>query len=411
MTPEEKARKAMTQLITINSRGVIRIVPDPMRQPGPLAAAESFGTDERTNVVQVAIGNDDWTVINRLHKQPSTGVLRATMQPTSTTPAAALTVAPAQVNVIAPGLVEGQGNAESSNGYAQLTPTVIKARITVGNDYARLNAPEDLVKLTLAHGADVGIEPADATWVTVEAPAADTGWLDDDMTAARCLPLQVDFSIDDATGVMTQQLTVERETEGTPGAVDLRPDTEQIRITTPRTVPVLPPVAPQPVPIWSGDIPVNGWMLSADSAKASKIVALDAVGGFTHQDISSGLGSGSGITGYSNPFDYRHSYAGMSDGIYDTPDMESFAGWGLKRSNLALLGNSSYMAHQAGGSHLRSGWHFAASGFNAIAVTFDDWATSAVYPINGNPAAPVASIALNTSAKSTELCILTIMFS
>lgn len=184
------------------------------------------------------------------------------------------------------------------------------------------------------------------------------------------------------------------ETGDAPPEVTLPPYTPIDYVPTPY-VPVTPGSR---IPANSGQLPINGWMLDSDGPYASKIVGLDPVLlTFTHVDISTGLGAGFGIAGYSHPFNYKHAYAVMSDGIYDTPDIDNFSSWAMKRNNAALFGNSSYVAHQAGSSHLRNGWHFAVSGPNAIAVTFDDWQTSTLVGING-AAAPNNSIGANDLA-------------
>lgn len=202
--------KATGRRFTCDSRGRLAVVVDPLRQESA----------DRTSTVQAAIGEADWTSITRMNQRAPVGVLKGAATPVSTTAAASLLTPLEEMHAIAPGLVEGAGSGEEQTGYPSLAVDAVEFQKRLGQDYARRNNPEDRLTVALAHGNDAGIEPAHMQWVTVTASAENSGWMDEALSAARCLPESVEFVLDDDAGALTQRVVVERETVGTPGTED-----------------------------------------------------------------------------------------------------------------------------------------------------------------------------------------------
>lgn len=249
--------KAQGYRFTCDSLGVLRLVVDPMRQEQA----------DRTSEVQAEILETDWSSIDRLtNARPPVAVMRGTSLLTSTTPSADLVAAQEELYAIAPGIVEGAGAGEEALGYPSLSDTEPTFWGRLGQDYARRNNPEDPLRLNLAHGGDVGIEPARMKWVEVTAAEENVGWMDRALEAERCLPLQVDFELDDESGTLTQSIVVETETVGTPA------------VREPRPVVVSRPTIREPN---LSPVPSSDWLLSA---AAGNIFSIDHNGYLYYTD-------------------------------------------------------------------------------------------------------------------------------
>jgi hypothetical protein len=81
---------------------------------------------------------------------------------TNTLDASAAAVHP--VFCIAPGKAPGQG-ANAQNRNYQLAQSQTELNDRTGHQYARMNATNDPVDISLVHGGDAGIEPADQEWI------------------------------------------------------------------------------------------------------------------------------------------------------------------------------------------------------------------------------------------------------
>lgn len=207
--------------LTCDSRGRLQVIVDPMRQEEA----------DRTSTVQAAITESAWTRLDRKQQpEPPVGALRGSATLVSTTNAADVTSVPAEVFGIAPGRVKGRGAGEERLGYPSLARSATEFWKRLGQDYARRNNPEQLLRLTLAHGADGGIEPALLQWVTVTAGVDTVGWTDALLSTLRGLPVEVQFALDDAAGVLTQAVTVEPETIGTIAEDDPQPVAQPPRV-------------------------------------------------------------------------------------------------------------------------------------------------------------------------------------
>lgn len=349
---------------TMDSRGRSWMLPDPLR----------LEPDDRTNSVLQAIGPDDVQRIERgTRVLPPVGVTRATFTIASTTDAADIDPdnPPADLNVIAPGTVEGVGLSETQVGYPQIAATQAEALARTGQDHARQNTPDERWKISLNHGGDNGIEPALMQWVTVTTDEETLGWLDAPLDGARALPLAVDYHYDDEANAMTCALDVEPESSGSPAAPDDLAGEDT------------PPV-PEPESAWlpepSGSYPLNAMRIAANEAKAHWAASFTVgVGGAITIDWhsrSSGK-TGSGGPGYSNPFNpttfYNFSSAGLE--ICANQDSDSSYGWTNPWSNDDLFGDADARCIRCGGSHLAHGWGMALGNNNVRAITTDGWAT------------------------------------
>ena len=119
---------------------------------------------------------------------------------------------------VAPGLVPGQGN-QSLTVNGKLTQNVAGLASMIGRLFARLNSPWGILDIEIADSDDLGIVPADMTWVLLNAlnpahiPQRLLSLLQD---GARLLPLEVSksFSYSDKGTLMSVSLRVEVETVG-----------------------------------------------------------------------------------------------------------------------------------------------------------------------------------------------------
>lgn len=194
--------------LTCNRRGQLRVVIDPMLQD--LA--------QRTETVQATIDESGWSALRYLHQRPPRYHWHR---------GNAILAHPTQVKAIfciAPGEAPGQGELAQEHG-EQLARSQADLNACEGHRYARLNAPEGTLAITLAGSDDLGIEPADMTWVEFsvsEAAAAQRGLT---FTQARGLPLELNISYEArAEGmVRTVELVWERETWGTPAVTVIPP--------------------------------------------------------------------------------------------------------------------------------------------------------------------------------------------
>ena len=140
-------------VLTCNTRGQIAVKPDPIIQP----------VADRTSTVQATLTEADWSDLGynrqrhpRVHWLRSEAVL-----------AHASTVA--AMFCVAPDKTPGQGESEQTHG-EQLAINQSDLNASEGNRYARLNARESSLFITLAEG-ETDIEPADLTWVRMNITA------------------------------------------------------------------------------------------------------------------------------------------------------------------------------------------------------------------------------------------------
>jgi len=196
----DKMARAITHRLTSNHRGMIQVVQDPMRQD----------TIDRISTVVVDIDEADWTEVRFIKSYyPKVHWLRSSAIVADTT----------KVPVVfsqSPGESPGQGLSSQNLGQL-LTTGQTHLNIITGHDYARLNAEFGIFDITLAHGGDIGINPAEMTWIRSTLSASNQTERGISYTDERFLPLEITYSTDTLTGSQRCRIRVEREVEGTPG--------------------------------------------------------------------------------------------------------------------------------------------------------------------------------------------------
>lgn len=223
-------------VLTCDRVGRLAVVPDPMIQVPA----------DRTSVVQAAITEDEYSDIRFSRKHaPVVHWLRGSAilaQPYADLPLVAGVKQIQTVFSIAPGDAPGQGVGEVMRG-EKLALSQASFNASVGNHYARANAPFGFLTLTLVQddsgpGSAVPwreLEPALKQWVTVNLDAefaAQRGWT---FSTARGLPreLSIRYNRTKTGTTRTIELTVEVETVGEPGQTVYKP--------------VVPPVGEDPL--------------------------------------------------------------------------------------------------------------------------------------------------------------------
>lgn len=219
---------------TCNTLGQLMVKVDPMLQD----------TGSRTATIQVTLTGADYSDIRYTHQRPPrVHWLRASAIIASTT-----VVTPAFC--VAPGEAPGQGGSEQTHG-EQLAVSQTTLNATTGHRYARVNARQNLFNITLAQGSDLGIEPANMTWVRLTITAAIAAQRGLTLTTERGLVQEINIRYShERTGlVRTADLTWERETSGTP-AVTVTPaaadPVDDGDTWTPP--PAAAPTVPEPIP-------------------------------------------------------------------------------------------------------------------------------------------------------------------
>lgn len=200
---------------TCTARGQLAMRRDPLLQ----------ATADRTSVVQLAIGEDDWTEARyEATPRPRVHWLNA-----GAIVASATTVD--RVFSIAPGRTPGQGETGEED-YQELVLNQSELNIRTGHRYARRNAPQGELTLTLARGGDLGLDPAYLEWVTLTVSSATAARRGLGFTSARFLLTEVSFEAT-ASGRHRVTLRLERETTGQPGRTVIPPTPVTIEPTVP----------------------------------------------------------------------------------------------------------------------------------------------------------------------------------
>lgn len=211
---------------TCDSQGRLWVKADPMRQ----------NDGDRTATVQRLIAEADWKSLRwSARARPTIGALKTQNTVISSGYASSLLTPFPDVYSIAPGEVAGQGIGEAS-GAREIAQSQTESNQRAGHDYARM-CGDGPYTVELAHGVDSEIEPAYMTWVMLTATEGNAGYRGPTLTAESGLPVAVDISVNEYTGVSTQSITWERETSGTAGARDPRPNTSSAGISASITPP------------------------------------------------------------------------------------------------------------------------------------------------------------------------------
>jgi hypothetical protein len=187
---------------TCNRLGQLLTVVDPMLQD----------SGDRTATVQTTLDEDDWSNIEYTAQfWPRFHWLRENAMYAHTTTLSGFFS-------IAPGESPGMGEGSKPQG-EQLAKTQAALNASCGHRYERLNAKLSPFRITLADGNDRDIEPADMTWINLTLSSAYAAQRNLNFTAARGLPLAVEYTYNHARTGTTVQIVVtwERETEGIPG--------------------------------------------------------------------------------------------------------------------------------------------------------------------------------------------------
>jgi hypothetical protein len=184
---------------TCNRRGQLQTVIDPLLQDDA----------DRTATEQGSITLADWSAVRyERTRPPRIHWLRSNAIQARNDQVAALFC-------IAPGDAPGQGEQEIDHG-EQLTISQAALNTVTGHRYARINAPQSKFTVTLAAGDDLGIEPADLTWVRLIVGAAQRtpGAAFDRRGLVQELNIRYDHGRTGTT--KTVEMVWERETTGTP---------------------------------------------------------------------------------------------------------------------------------------------------------------------------------------------------
>lgn len=184
---------------TCNRRGQLRTVVDPMLQD----------EGDRTSTEQATITLADWSAVRyERTRPPRVHWLRSNAIQARTDQVATLFC-------LAPGDVPGQGEQELDHG-EQLAKTQSDLNAVTGHRYARINAPQSKFTVTLTSSDDLGLEPADMTWVRLLVGAGQR--VPGQVFDRRGLVQEINIRYDhQRTGlVRTVELVWERETVGTP---------------------------------------------------------------------------------------------------------------------------------------------------------------------------------------------------
>lgn len=231
--------KALTPdyILTCNTYGQLLTKVDPIL----------VNYDDRFTTTQTTIDAGDFSDIRyQRQRNPRAHWLRESAVKASATEIAAYFA-------IAPGQAPAQGELAQEQG-EKLSKSQTDTNICAGNRYARLNAPNSHFSISLLGSDDLGIEPANVTWVKLTVPSTVAAQRGLSFTNARGLVYEINIRYDyQRTGlVKTVELDWEMETASVaPAVTEEQPD--------PATIPTpdveLPPDVYTPSP---GDTPSGG---------------------------------------------------------------------------------------------------------------------------------------------------------
>lgn len=211
--------RAAEMRLTCDRTGALRIVRDQMLLPEA----------DKTTTVQAVIDERDWVELQRARTRPSRNHwvwASAVGCPeseyvSSANPSA---IATTTYTAVAPGAAPGQGPGSVESG-EQLAESLAAFLVREGNRYAaRLNQPESLYRVRLAHGATGNIDPARMEWVTLTVTSDTVDERGVTLAAARFLPYLVDIEYDHVAGTKTILVEMEREVTGTPAQAYTPPE-------------------------------------------------------------------------------------------------------------------------------------------------------------------------------------------
>jgi hypothetical protein len=180
-------------------------------------------TGDRTSSSQGTLTPDYYSDIRyRVQRNPRVNWLRSNSILAGTTGVAT-------AFCIAPGTSPGWGSAQVDDGeHLALTQDDLNA--VTGHRYARLNSEYGPFSITLAEGADLGLEPAALTWLKVTIDAATAAQRGLTFTEARFLMRQLDIRYNHTPTGLTKTVTItaERETVGLPATTVTVPTAEAV---------------------------------------------------------------------------------------------------------------------------------------------------------------------------------------
>jgi hypothetical protein len=216
--------------LTCNRRGQLRMLVDPMLQD----------TGDRTATVQTTITESLWSDARYTHQRPprTHWLRRGAIQrdtripPDDPDPDNPFDLFP--MFSIAPGLTPGQGLGKQEDNIG-IAPNQTVLNSVAGHQYARMNAPQGHINITLAQGNDLDIEPADMTWVQFTITAGTAAQRGLTFTTARGLvhELSIRYNHARTATTLTVSLVWERETSGTAAVVDVKPQAEEGSVPDP----------------------------------------------------------------------------------------------------------------------------------------------------------------------------------
>lgn len=201
---EQVSRRAASlvpeYVFTCNRLGQLAVTIDPMLQD----------TGSRTSTVQAALDSDDYSDIRYTHQRPP----RVHWLRANAIIASATTVTTAFC--IAPGTAPSQGSSAVDDG-ENLAINQAGLNSYAGHKYARLNAFQSLLNVTLAASTDPGIDPAALTWVTLDLPAAVAAQRGLTLSTARTLCKLLECRYDNRETGLVRMWTAQLEMEVTSG--------------------------------------------------------------------------------------------------------------------------------------------------------------------------------------------------
>lgn len=259
-----------------------------------------------------------------------------------------------------------------------------------GSHYAYINNPRESVNLELLFNLDV-IEPAWLEPVLISTTDSDSGLvLNEDEFLVKEVSITYENPHEGRGKIISW--TMEGVTTGVAGQMLEVPEDVVVPPDRWPVIPevVIPPISVSPddlIPDWTNQMPINGVILSAVSAKFARMTAINtSTGAITYDENNTGL-SGNGIWYRSDPYDYRRGFALTENGLYRCNNITNNSAWSQVATNAQMFGNSSRRGYKLLMSHMVRGWIMALCGNSGAGVSFDYGASWTQVAIDGGTAA------------------------
>lgn len=235
--------RAMAYRLTCDREGVLWMRPDPQLLATQDQADEvpASGLPVRTDDVQIEIDEDVWTSVRYTHQRPPKNHwLRGYAIVVSSYGVDTVSAIEAR-EVVAPGIVPGQGSAQTEQD-EQVIINTDELRYRMGNMYmSRLNAVNGIFEVRLTPTNNAGIEPAYMEWVTLTVSDDTAGTRGQTFDNVKFLPQQVNISYNHKEGTRQFTVTIEQESYGQP-AVEVVQQQNSLPIADTPVIGAIPPV-------------------------------------------------------------------------------------------------------------------------------------------------------------------------